>query len=287
MNNNGMNKTAEWLELTPGNRKYVYRWLPSQAPWANVAIVHGLGEHGGRYHPLAEDLTKAGLAVSAFDQQGHGRSSEPRGRIRSYRSLLDDVADFLSWNNRLEPTRPTILFGHSMGGNLVINYTLRDYALPAGAIASSPMIRLPVQPKSAFLNFARVVSWVLPNTTLRSKVVPEHLMSDPVEQQLLREDELFHSQLTLRLGGGLLDSGPWAIEHASRLSVPLLLTHGTRDTRTCHLASAEFAQHAGPRCQLELLEGELHDPFRGLERQAVIARFVDFVRSVVQAERST
>ncbi len=279
-----MKNTAEWLEIESGNRKYVYRWWPEDRPWANVGIIHGLGEHGGRYHPLAESLAAAGMTVSAFDQQGHGRSSEARGRVRSYQALLDDVAAFLAWNADQHPTVPTVLLGHSMGGNLVINYSLRDYPQPSLAIASSPMIRLTAPPNRTFLQIARLVARVFPHFTLRSKVVAEHLMSDPVEQQMLRDDELFHSQLTLRLGAGLLDSGPWAIEHAQRLKTSLLLTHGTRDYRTSHKASAEFAERAGARCQLELLEGELHDPFRGLERERVISRFVQFIRGASELE---
>ena len=280
-----METTSQWVELQPGNRKYVYRWSTDDLPWAHVGIVHGLGEHGGRYHPLAESLVKAGIAVSAFDQQGHGRSPEPRGRVRSYSSLLDDSAAFLAWCIAQTPSVPTVLFGHSMGGNLVINHALRDYPQPSRAIASSPMIRLTAPPSRTFLAMARMVAHFFPNFTLRSKIIAEHLMSDPVEQQMLRDDELFHSQLTLRLGAGLFDSGPWMIEHAGRLKTSLLLTHGTRDYRTSHKASAEFAQRAGSRCRLELLEGELHDPFRGLQRERVVATFVDFIREAMATEQ--
>lgn len=279
-----MNNSAQWLELHSGNRKFVYRWWPDQPAWANVAIIHGLGEHGGRYHPLASSLVAAGLSVSAIDQQGHGHSPEGRGRVRSYVSLLEDMAAFLAWNQALYPAVPTVLLGHSMGGNLVINYALRAYPQPSRAIASSPMIRLTAPPNRTFVTLARLISWVMPNLTLRSKVVAEHLMSDPVEQQMLRDDELFHSQLTLRLGAGLLDSGSWAIEQAKRLQTPLLLTHGTRDYRTSHKASIEFAQQAGQHCELELLDGELHDPFRGLARDLIIGRFVEFIREAVAVE---
>lgn len=273
-----MKETTHWLEFASGSRKYVHCWQPPSAAWASVAIVHGLGEHGGRYHPLARDWAQAGLAVAAFDQQGHGRSPEARGRIRSYASMLDDIRDFLIWHQAQQPELPVFLFGHSMGGNLVINYALRQQVLPLGVISSSPMIRMTTPPGAAFVALARVLSKLLPNFTLRSQVVAEHLMSDPHEQQLLRDDRLFHSQVTLRLGAALFDSGPWAIEHAHQLRVPLFLSHGTLDTRTSHLASTEFAERAGRLCQLTILPEELHDPFRGLSREAIIDRFVQFMR---------
>ena len=118
---------------------------------------------------------------------------------------------------------------------------------------------------------------VAPNYRLHSEVKPERLMSDPVEQQALRDDELFHSQLSLRLGAGLLDSGAWALDKAHQLGVPTLLTHGTQDFLTCCKASEAFAARAGGKCQLEILEGSLHDPFRGLERKEVIKTFIEFV----------
>ncbi len=272
------------MELQPGLQKYVHRWMPPREPSVNVCIVHGLGEHGGRYHSLAHDLVEAGFGVTAFDQQGHGRSPEHRGRVRSYTSLLDEIAAFLEWNRRSFSEIPTVLFGHSMGGNLVINYGLRDYRQPHRIIASSPMIEQTRPPSRMFVRLARVILWLAPNLTLRSNPVAERLMSDPVEQKMLREDELFHSQISLRLGAGLLDSGAWILQNANRLKTKLLLTHGTSDYMTSPDASAEFAKRAGPLCELVILENQLHDPFRDMERAAVIARYVEFIRDSLKDE---
>ncbi len=177
-----MKKSAQWLDIAPGQPKFVTRWLPESVPQANVVIIHGLGEHGGRYDTLAQHFVRAGFSVSAFDQQGHGRSPESRGRIRSYNSLLDDIASFLKWNQAEHVGAPTVLFGHSMGGNLVINYTLRNLPQPERVISSSPMLEkaTPVHP-----GFVRIARWLMrfaPHVKLHSDVVAERLMSDPVEQ---------------------------------------------------------------------------------------------------------
>ena len=276
-----MKKTAQWLDIAPGQPKFVTRWRPETAPQANVAIIHGLGEHGGRYDTLAQHFVRAGLSVSAFDQQGHGRSPEARGKIRSYNSLLDDIASFLTWNQAEHAGTPTILFGHSMGGNLVINYALRDYPQPERVISSSPMLEKATPVHPGFVRFARLLMRIAPNLKLRSDVVAERLMSDPVEQQMLRDDELFHSQITLRLGAGLIDSGAWALEHAGRVQTALLLSHGSSDSMTSFNASIEFARLAGEACELVTIDGELHDPFRSVRRDAIIARYVDFIREAI------
>lgn len=277
-----MKTTAQWLDISPGQAKFVHTWHPEQAPRANVAIIHGLGEHGGRYAPLAERLVEAGFSASAFDQQGHGRSPESRGKIRSYQSLLSDIGAFLQWNRAQHPAIPTVLFGHSMGGNLVTNYALRESPPPGYVIASSPMLEKAIPVSPTVVRLARWLLRIAPNLRLRSQIVVERLMSDPVEQQMLRNDELFHNQMTLRLGAALVDSGQWALQHAHQLQTPLLLSHGTSDYMTCCKASIEFARRAGELCQLVVLDGELHDPFRSLHRDAIIARYVDFVQQAVQ-----
>ena len=109
-------------------------------------------------------------------------------------------------------------------------------------------------------------------------------MSDPKEQQDFRQDELFHRSLSLRLGGALLDTGQWVLNNAPRLATPTLLTHGTNDYLTCHLASLEFAERAGEACRLEILEDRLHDPFRGVDRDVVIQKFTDFIVDLSDGE---
>ena len=105
-------------------------------------------------------------------------------------------------------------------------------------------------------------------------------MDDPVEIAEFNADPLFHSKLSLRLGAALIDSGRWALRHADRLSNPLLITHGTSDALTRFDASVEFARRAGALCQLEILPGALHDPFRCRDRQRVLGRYLEFLEGL-------
>ncbi len=221
----------------------------------------------------------------AFDQQGHGQSLEKRGCIDSYQGMLADIDEFLSLAETEFPGLRQVLFGHSMGGNLVLNYAMRHDRLPQAVISSSPMLRAVRAPGWLLEKAARVLLLLAPNFCLRSNIVVERLMSDPIEQEELKNDQLFHSQLSLRLGAALLDSGVWALENATRLGVTTLLTHGTSDYMTSHQASKQFASRAGDNCRLELLDGQLHDPFRDTERDAVIGLYVEFIQQVT--EKST
>ncbi|GIX00763.1 MAG: hypothetical protein KatS3mg111_4095 [Pirellulaceae bacterium] len=273
-----------WVDLGGHRKKYVYRWWATeQRRRSAVIIVHGLGEHGGRYRRLASMFAAAGYQVVAFDQQGHGRSPEPRGCIASYTSLLDDVEAIVRWTEKQAASR-IALFGHSMGGNLVLNYVLRSRPGVASLIASSPMLRAVRQPSRPIELVLRLLRFIVPNLCLQSRVTPQRLMDDPVEIEEFQRDPLFHTRLSLRLAAALVDSGRWALHHAHLLRTPALLTHGTADRITSCEASIQFAARAGAYCQLELLPGVLHDPFRCSVRPRVVQRYIDFLQSSIPDE---
>lgn len=268
---------ADWQQLSEGCKKFVRQWSPASGAWASVCICHGLGEHGGRYENLAQAFCREGVEVFAFDQQGHGQSPEDRGCVSSYSAMMDDVEAMLRWIESTGPT-PVVLFGHSMGGNIVLNYALRKDKSPACVISSSPMI-LATRPPARWMEaILRLVGRIAPNAKLQSNVRAEALMSDPEEQRQFYADDVFHSKLSLRLGTALLDTGAWLLDEADKLRVPTLLTHGTVDSKTSPEASEQFGQLAGDVCRFEKLEGELHDPFRGLGKESVIQMFVGFMR---------
>jgi alpha-beta hydrolase superfamily lysophospholipase len=245
-----------------------------------VCIVHGLGEHGGRYVRLAPHIARQGYHVSAIDLQGHGQSPGKRGTIVSYDSLLDEVRFGLRWARQNYADLPCYLFGHSMGGNLVANYALRRSELPDAAIVSSPMFLSSREPKGLMNTVARIAMRIAPNLTLAAGTETKQLMDDPQEQQILDNDPLFHRRVSLRLGAALIDSGKWAIANAHSLSIPMLVSHGLRDRITLPEGSQQFASRAGERCRLKLLEEHLHESFRDQRRHEVIQLYVDFLNSL-------
>lgn len=277
--NHGTQASSDWIALPNRQKRFVHLWTPHIEPRAQVTIIHGLGEHGGRYIRLAPHLARQGYCVAAFDLPGHGRHPGKRGAIASYSSLIDELEQILEWSEQQRKGLPVFLFGHSMGGNLVVNYLLRRNMLPQAAIASSPMFVSPKEPKGLFNIAARCLLRVAPNYTLSAGIETKQLMDDPAEQQILDNDPLFHRRLTLRLAAALVDSGRWAIENANRLRTPLLITHGQLDRVTLPEGSEEFARKAGPNCRLELLTDHLHESFRDQRRHQVIQLYLDFLAS--------
>ncbi len=279
--NEGIDASASWVEYSRGVQRFLHRWSSVEELKGIVVIVHGLGEHGGRYIRLAPHIARQGFQVLAFDLPGHGRSPGKQGAIKSYQALLDELTLSMQFARERAKALPVYLFGHSMGGNLALNYVLRQREhLPDAVVASSPMLISPKEPKGVLNLIARVAERIVPNLTIAAGTETKQLMDDPVEQEILDNDPLFHRRLTLRLGKALIDSGRWAMENAQKLSVPLLITHGLNDRVTLPEGSIEFAKRAGQACQLRLLEGHLHETFRDQRRQQVIQLYLEFFQSL-------
>jgi alpha-beta hydrolase superfamily lysophospholipase len=265
-------RVVSWNVLSDGSRRAFYRW-PSDGPprIASVLIVPGLGEHGGRYAASARALSKSGFDVHAIDLIGHGLSPGKRGCIESYEGLMDEIEVAMEAMAKRNSDLPWVLWGHSMGGNLVLNYLLRRHRLPQCAISSGPMLQAAKLPSKSFLWFARRLAMVMPNYQLKAPVDFTDCTRDEVQREQMSSDQLFHKQLSLRLGAALIDSGQWALNHAEQMRTPLLLVHSEQDKITSSRASAEFARRCGKFCELRLLPEQLHDVHRDLGSEAVLA----------------
>lgn len=243
-----------------GMIRYVHRWLPDDCdPWSSLAIIHGLGDHGGRFDRMARWFVRHGMMVYAVDLVGHGRSFGRRGCISSYDDLINEVGVISKMTLSRWADIPRFVFGQSMGGNLVLNWALRQTNNITGLIASSPMLRTTQPLSDRYMKVGRQLSRWLPHWRIRVPVDPAKLSRDPRSQLDYLEDGLVHQQVSLRLGMGLVENGEWAIEHAWRLPVPTLLIHGLEDSLTSPHASQEFALNARGTCETRFWTGLRHD----------------------------
>jgi alpha-beta hydrolase superfamily lysophospholipase len=226
-----------------------------------------MGEHGERYRHVAEELTEAGYATVALDQQGHGRSSGKRGHLPSLSAAVADVEQLIGEACKRYPGIPVFLYGHSMGGNVALNCALRRQPAIRGLILTSPWLRLAFRPNPAVEWIGRRLATVLPGLQQATGLKPEQLFRPGYEKASpIAGDELCHTRITLQTFREISDGGLWAVQNGASLHVPLLLMHGTADQVTSLEASRELADRLGERCQwLEWPEGyhELHNDSDG------------------------
>ena len=242
-----------------GLRLYAQGWQPETEPKGVVCLVHGLGEHSGRYRHLAAFLNQADYALLAFDLRGHGKSEGQRGHAPGYEALLDDIAHLLAEAAERYPDRPRFLYGHSLGGNLVINYALRRRPQLAGVIATGPLLRTAFEPPAWKIPLGKIMRGLWPALSMSNEIDRQDLSRDPAVVRAYNDDPLVHDRVTARLGIDMLEAGLWALEHAAELSLPLLLMHGGADRLTSAQASREFAAQAGTRCTLKIWDGFYHE----------------------------
>lgn len=246
-------------------------WRPEGQAKGLVCLVHGLGEHSGRYAHLAAFLTQAGYALAAFDLRGHGQSEGQRGHASRYQVLMDDITDFLTEVKKHFPDDPCFLYGHSLGGNLVINYGLRQQPDLHGLIVSAPVLRLAFEPPIWKMTLGKMAYKLWPTLSMPNGLDVHALSRDTAVLVAYQNDPWVHDHLSAQLGFDILEAGAWALEHAAELSPDMLLMHGGADQITAPEASREFAAQAGERCQLKIWEGLYHEINNEPEKETVFA----------------
>ena len=152
---------SSWIDKD-GLKFYSRGWEPEKKPKAVVALVHGHGEHIGRYAHVGEAFNNAGYALVGFDLRGHGRSGGPRGHTPSFEALMDDIDLLLDQVHSRYPGLPVFLYGHSLGGSLVLNYGLRRKPDVVGVIATSPALHTEPEEHPVKVLMAKVLGRLLP-----------------------------------------------------------------------------------------------------------------------------
>lgn len=237
---------ASWLSMSDGQRLYLRNWLAPRARGA-VLIVHGLGEHSGRYERLAQWFNQRGYDVRSYDQRGHGNTPGPRGALRHADDLLEDLATvYNDYANSLP--HPPFLLGHSMGGLVAARTVLDGRIAPPALVLSSPALRSWSSP--GLIRLARVLSRIAPGLKLRNGLNANKLSHDPQVVEGYKTDPLRHAWITPRLAHFIFREGVTCIADAATLAQPTLLLVAESDELVDPAGSRAFARKAAPSGQL-------------------------------------
>ncbi len=210
-----------------GTSIFVRRWWPPGGPWATVLLVHGLAEHSGRYVHVGRWLAEAGLEVVAPDLRGFGRSGGPRASIERWSQHHDDLEERVAELRSGAPARPLVLYGHSMGGLIVLGYVLDGRSRPDLLVLSAPAIsaRIPLAQRLIVGSVGRVA----PGLRVPNGINPAVLCSEPAVGRAYAEDPLCVHRSTLQFGQAGFAEQRRVAGAIDRLTVPTLVVHGGRD----------------------------------------------------------
>jgi len=228
-------KTKNGLNL------YAKEWKPEGKVKAVVALVHGLGEHIGRYDHVAEAFGNAGYATVGFDQRGHGKSDGVRGFENSYDAIMDDISQNIQNARDRYPGLPVFLYGRSLGGNLVLFYSLTHKPELKGVIATSPGLATAEPLPAALLAMTKILYRLGPSMKIKNGLDLAGLSHDPQIAEKYIADPLVHPFISPRLALDMLNAGKYCVAHASEFPLPLLLMQGTADRLVSPKMTKEFA----------------------------------------------
>lgn len=256
-----------------GTALHIREWSSSGEPWARILIVHEIGEHSGRYERTGRLMSEAGLDVHAFDLRGHGLSGGRRVYVREWDDFLDDVEVRLAALRR--PGLPLVLFGHSMGALIALNYACSDRPAPDLLVLSAPPLaaRVPAWQRA----LAPVLGRVAPNIVLANPISGKQLSRDPAVGAAYFADPLVQPRSTARLGAELMSAMKRAGRELDRLRLPTLVIHGGADT----LVPPSVSEPLGslPGVERRVLPGLCHETLNEPDGPEVVAGIVAWLRA--------
>jgi len=258
------------LSTDDGLHLFTRSW-PSSSPRAVVALVHGYAEHSGRYDHVARTFTEQGATVHAYDQRGHGHSDGRRAYVASFERYLDDLDRFLDHVRAQTPDVPLFLFGHSMGGLVVLKYVLDRNPSPRGLLLSAPAIQINPDLAPLVRRIAQFIGRWFP--TLPTTRSPQGAISrDPDVVAEAQNDPLnYHGRVLARTGAEMLRAGRDVQTNLSALDDPFLVIHGTADRlATPSWSQRLYEQAVSDDKTIHLYEGLYHETFNEPEQDEVL-----------------
>ncbi len=275
-----MQHSAGEFQTHDGINLYTQQWLPEEGHIkANLAVVHGFGEHSGRYERFAAWFVPHGYAVHSFDHRGHGRSPGQRGHINRWDEYREDVRVFLDRVRKLHPG-PIFLIGHSLGGLIVLDYGLHYRAHLKGVVASGPALQRGRDTSPLLVLAGQMLSPVMPKLKLDSHLKAEGLARDAEVVRAYRADPLVHGWATPRFGAEMVRTMKWVLRHAPDwpADLPLLIVHGKEDPLCPPEASAMFYAFAGAKDKTRHeYPDRRHEVFNDLGREEVLQDVLEWL----------
>jgi alpha-beta hydrolase superfamily lysophospholipase len=260
---------------------FAQEWKPScsihrDALKPTIGIVHGLGEHSGRYTPVAEFFAQHGYHVVSYDHRGHGKTG---GHMPPFHILQNDIQCICDYARRNYQS-PIILYGQSLGGALVLKYLAHQTTNEVtAAIASSPLFTPTHHPPRWKVFFGELLLPWLPKLQLAHGLKAQALTHDTNIVEQFRRDPLVRRKVSIALGYSMLESGKELLATPTSYSMPILLMHGSADQITSAEATKLFATKLDENCELKIW----HDRFHELHFETNAPEVLEFVRSFIES----
>jgi len=271
-------KSHDGLEL------FMQYWAPEDKARGVICLVHGIGEHSSRYGYVAEKLVANKYAMLAFDLRGCGKSRGKHGHIPSFDALLKDIDLLIETAARLFPNLPVVLYGHSLGGSLALYYDIVRKHNLHGLISTSPWLKLVDEMPGMVVGLIRFMYWIIPGLIIPSGIDPKKISRDESEVEKYRSDPLIHDKTSFRVFIQFTDAARYIMKNSRRLSLPVLLMHGSDDLITDPMASQELFNGNKETIDFKLWDGLHHETHNEPEKDEVIAFLIQWLDNLFSSK---
>ncbi|MCB1706288.1 MAG: lysophospholipase [Halioglobus sp.] len=266
-------KHSEGRFTGAGGRSIYYQcWEPQATPRAVLLLVHGAGEHSGRYRSLAQFFAGHNFAVAALDHNGHGYSEGVPGHVTKFEDYLHDLGVFHRQVVERFNGLPIVLIGHSMGGLIASLYLLRHQLEFVAAVLSGPAIKTDPEPGPLQMTLLRLLACITPRLRMLRLDAQGVSRDTTVVRDYVEDPLVFHGKMSARMLRELF-AGMQAIQTgAAGITLPMLILHGGDDAMTAPEGSRFLYRHIGSSDKtLKIYPGLYHEIFNEPERAEVLA----------------
>ena len=254
------------------------------APKGVILISHGFGEYIDMYDPFIDNLTEAGYTCVIFDQRGHGEDSKVakmQGVIPGYEYFMDDIDTVRAEIGKLYPETPVILYGHSMGGNIVANYLInKNQNAFVGAVLETPWLRLYKPQPKVVEGLAKVLGAISSKFAIVNKL-RRHEVVRPLEgHKTITDFPYYHNRISFRLFAAITKAGEYAIANANKITIPTLLICAEDDLVVCPDAIKEFGTNANPNMTVKIYDDAYHAIHADLASVRYVPDLIEFLNNI-------
>ncbi len=234
-----MSKSTFEIQTSDNLKVYGCHW-ETDAPKAVICLVHGFGEHIDRYDHFAAFFNSKGYAVIGTDRRGHGKTGGQRGHTPSYSHYMDELDLLMAEAKSSYPNLPKIIYGHSAGGNHVLNYVIDRTPNVSCAVVTGPWIKLAFEAPKFLVMLGKVMRNIYPKFNNKSNLDPNHVSKDAEVVKKYVNDPLVHAYVSAEAGLAMMDAGEKLNQFSGKMPVPTLVMHGGDDKVTSCPASEAF-----------------------------------------------
>jgi alpha-beta hydrolase superfamily lysophospholipase len=273
----------KYITNTKGERFFTQRWVPAR-PKALITLVHGFGDHSGRYAHVINHFANQGYAVGAYDLRGHGLSDGRRGDFRKFDQHLADLHSFV-WEtaHEVSPGTPVVVLGTGAGALVAMHYATTYPRAVAGVVAVSPVLQPTVQVGTATKRFLiKRCEGLFPRLRVDYHYTSHDLTRDPEARRAYETDERVFKHLTVRAHQDCLEKLKYIMPLAFRLRHPLLMMQAKGDRISSSDASERFfSEVIQDDKKLILFDGAFHEPFNDTARDEALSAVDEWLASVI------